>query len=166
MSARLSDFCVSAFLHSRAQQICFRMTFAMKLKILRAFYKVPLLEGARIRRCALLLHEAPLIRARFPLQAAKRAWRGFRRCGRTPLEFALAPRPYLKLWPKQTNIEKKDVQWRQPRLARAFCFLVQLSMPVAHVRASALYVSSSPRALSPHCSFYLDKPREIFGSFG
>ena len=44
------------------------MTFPMKLKIFRAFYKIPLLEGARIRRCALLLHDAPLIRARFPLQ--------------------------------------------------------------------------------------------------
>ena len=28
-----SDFCVSAFLHKRAQQICFPMTFSMKLKI-------------------------------------------------------------------------------------------------------------------------------------
>ena len=76
MSARLSDFCVSAFLHSRAQQICFPMTFPMKIKILRAFYKVPLLEGARIRRCALLLYDAPLIRARSPLRAAKHALQG------------------------------------------------------------------------------------------
>ena len=63
-----------------------------------------------------------------------RAWRGFRRCGRTPLEFALAPRPYLKLWPKQTSRGKIARLKRQPRSTPLFCFLLPLPTQVGHDR--------------------------------